>query len=114
MTRPLAALALFEVCPRQRVSRQMGAPKSMQATMVECLEVNEVVADDGAIVPLFGGPGAPLAAKRPLGKSAERHKVDAVTFVAPHGTPYTQARNHDFLTFRRGMECATCKHLLRI
>ena len=45
----------------------------------------------------------------PSRKAGERHKVDVVTFLATDGTPSTHAGNHDFFTFRRGMECATCK-----
>ena len=54
-----------------------------------------------------------LATKAPSGKGAERHKVHVVTVVAPDGTPNTHAGSHDFFTFR-GMECATCKQLVRI
>ena len=37
-----------------------------------------------------------------------------VRTVAPDGTPDSHAGNHDFITFRRGMECATCKKGVRI
>ena len=37
-----------------------------------------------------------------------------VSTVAPDGTPDSHAGNHDFITFRRGMECATCKKEVRI
>ena len=65
-------------------------------------------------MPVFGGPGTPLTSMAPCGKGTERHKVDVVTAVAPDGTPDTHAGNHDFITFRRGMQCATCKQVVRI
>ena len=37
-----------------------------------------------------------------------------VSTVAPDGTPDSHAGNHDFITFRRGKECATCKKEVRI
>ena len=82
--------------------------------MLQCLQGNEAVADDGDILPFFGGPGTPLTSTAPSGKGTERHKVDVVTVVAPDGTPDTHAGNHDFITFRRGMRCATCKQVVRM
>ena len=37
-----------------------------------------------------------------------------VRTVALDGAPDSHAGNHDFITFRRGMECATCKKEVRI
>ena len=37
-----------------------------------------------------------------------------VSIVAPDGTPDSHAGNHDFITFRRGTECATCKKVVHI
>ena len=37
-----------------------------------------------------------------------------VSIFAPDGTPDSHAGNHDFITFRRGTECATCKQVVRI
>ena len=34
--------------------------------------------------------------------------------MCSHLLQYTYAGNHDFVTFRRGMPCATCKQLVRI
>ena len=112
VARHMAARACFDVRPLQRVSRQLDAQESVEATMLQCLQANEAVADDGNILPVFGGLDG--ATKAPSGKGAERHKVDAVTIVAPDGTPDTHAGNHDFFTFRRGTECATCKQSVRI
>ena len=39
---------------------------------------------------------------------------DVVSTVAPDGTPDSHAGNHDFITFRRGTERATCKQVVRI
>ena len=47
-------------------------------------------------------------------KGCRTHKVDVVAIVAPDGTPHTLAGNHDFFTFCNGMECSTCKHLVRM
>ena len=44
----------------------------------------------------------------------ERHKIDVVTVVAPDGTLDTDAGNHDHIMFRKGMQCATCKQVVRI
>ena len=37
-----------------------------------------------------------------------------VTVVARDGTRDSHARNHDFITFRRGKQLATCKQVIRI
>ena len=37
-----------------------------------------------------------------------------VRTVAPNGTHDSHAGNHDFIVFRRSMECATCKKEVRI
>ena len=58
----------------------------MEATMLQFLQGNEAVADDGDILPFFGGPGTPLTSTAPSGKGTERHRVDVVTIVAPDGT----------------------------
>ena len=82
--------------------------------MLQCLQGNEAVADDGDNLPFFGGPGTPLASTAPSGKGTERRQADVVRTVAPDGTPDSHAGNHDFITFRGGMECATCKKEVRI
>ena len=82
--------------------------------MLQCLQGNEAVADDGDNLPFFGGPGTPLASTAPSGKGTKRHQADVVRTVAPDGTPDSHAGNHDFIAFRRGMECATCKKEVRI
>ena len=82
--------------------------------MLQCLQGTEAVIDDGDILPFFGGPGTPLTITAPSGKGAKRHKVDVVTIVAQDGTPDTQAGNHDFIFFRRGMQCAICKQVVSI
>ena len=79
--------------------------------MLQCLQGNEAVADDGDIPPFFRGPGTPLAS---TAKCTERHQTDVVSIVAPNGNPDSHAGNHDFITFRRGMQCATCKQVVRI
>ena len=114
VARHLAACAGFDVHPRQRVSRQLNARESVEATMLQCLQGNEAVADDGDILFFFGGPGTPLTSTAPSGKRTEGHKVDVVKGVAPDGTPDTHAVNHDLITFQRGMQCATCKQVVRI
>ena len=114
VARHLAAPARFDPCPRQRVSKKVGDRESVEAAMLQCLQGNEAVADDGDSLPFFGGPGTPLSSTAPSGKGTERHQADVVSIVAPDGTPDSHAGNHDFITFRRGMECATCKKEVRI
>ena len=114
VARHLAARARFDLRPRQRVSQKVNARESVEAAMLQCLQGNEAVADDGDILPFFGGPGTPLTSTTPSGKGTERHRADMVTTVAPDGNPDSHAGNHDFITFRRGMQCATCKEVVRI
>ena len=114
VARHLAARARFGVRPRQRVSRKVGDREPVEAAMLQCLQGNEAVADDGDSLPFFGGPGSPLSSTVPSGKGTERHRADVVSTVAPYGTPDSHAGNHDFITFRRGMGCATCKKDLHI
>ena len=114
VARLLAAHARFDLRPRQRVSWQMSARESVDATTLQCLQGNEAMADDGDILPFFGGLGTPLSTKAPCGKGTERHKVDVVTVVAPDGTLDTHAGNHDFIASRRGVQCATYKQVVRV
>ena len=114
VARHLAAHARFDLRPRQSVSKKVGDRESVEAAMLQCLQGNEAVADDGDSLPFFGGPGTPLSSTAPSGKGTERHQADVVSIVAPDGTPDSHAGNHDFITFRRGMECATCKKEVRI
>ena len=109
VARHLGAHARFDLRPRQRVSKKVGDRESVEAAMLQCLQGNEAVADDGDNLPFFGGPGTPLSSTAPSGKGTERHPADVVSIVAPDGTPDSHAGNHDFITFRRGMECAICK-----
>ena len=60
VARHLAARARFDLRPRQRVSQQVYPRESGEATMLQCLQGNEAVADDSDILPFFGGPGTPL------------------------------------------------------
>ena len=110
----LAALAPFDRRPRHRVSRQLNARESLEATVFHCLQGNEAVVDDGDIVSFFGGPATPLTSTAQSEKGTERYKVDVVTVVAPNGMCDTLAANHDFIIFRRGMQSATCKQVVRI
>ena len=114
VARHLAAHARFDLRPRQRVSKKVGDRESVEAAMLQCLQGNEAVADDGDSLPFFGGPGTPLSSTAPSRKGTERHQADVVSIVAPDGTPDSHAGNHDFITFRTGMECATCKKEVRI
>ena len=114
VARHLAAHARFDLRPRQRVSKKVGDRESVEAAMLQCLQGSEAVADDGDSLPFFGGPGTPLSSTAPSGKGTERHQADVVSIVAPDGTPDSHAGNHDFITFRRGIECATCKKEVRI
>ena len=114
VARHLAARARLALRPRQRVSRKVGDRESVEAAMLQCLQANEAVADDGDILPFFGGLGTPLSSTAPSGKGTKWHLADVVSTVAPDGTPDSHAANHDFIPFRRGTECATCKKVVRI
>ena len=104
----------FSSALRQRISRHLNARESVEATMLQCLQSNGAMAHDGGILPFFGGPGTPQTSTAPSRKGTERHKLDVVTIVAPGGNPGTHVGNHDFITFRRGMQCATCRQVARI
>ena len=111
VARHLAVCAHFDLRPRQRVSRKVN---EIEATMLQCVQGNEAVADDGDILPFFGGPGTALTSTAPSRKATKRHRGDVVTTVAPDCTPYSHAGNHDVITFRRGTQRATCKPVVRI
>ena len=64
----LAAPARFDLRPRQRYSRKVRDKESVEAAMLQCLQGNEAVADDGDSLPFFGGPGTPLSSTAPSGK----------------------------------------------
>ena len=103
------------ICAQDRgVSRNVNERECVEAAMLQCLQGNEAVADDGDILPFFGGPGAPLTSTAPSDQGTERHKANVVATVAPDGTPNSHAGNHDFITFRTGTQCATCKQVVRI
>ena len=94
VARHLAARARFDLHPRQRVSRKVSERESLEAAMLQCLQGNEAVADDGDNLPFFGGPGTPLASTAPSGKGTERHQAGVVRTVAPDGTPDSHVGNH--------------------
>ena len=68
VARHLAAHARFDLRPRQRVSQKVGDRESVEAAMLQCLQGNEAVADDGDSLPFFGGPGTPLSSTAPSRK----------------------------------------------
>ena len=109
----LAAHARFDLHPRQRVSKKVGDRESVQAAMLQCLQGNEALADDGDSLLFFGGPGTPVNSTAPSEMGTEQQEADVVSIVASDGTPDSHACDHDFITFRRGRECATCKKELR-
>ena len=114
VVRHLAARARFDLRPRHSVSRKVGDRESVEAAMLQCLQGNEAVVDDGDILPFFGGPGTPLTSTAPSGKGTERHHADVVSTVAPDWTRDSHAGIHSFITFRRGTQCATCKEVVHI
>ena len=86
----------------------------MEPTMLHCLQDAEAVVEDGDILLFFGGQGTTLTSTAAPRKGTERHTAHVVTFVALDGTPHSYANNHHFITFRGGMQCATCKQVVRI
>ena len=57
----LAANARFNVRPRHRVSRCIDPRTSVEAAMLQCLEGEAAVANDGDILPTSGGSEVPLS-----------------------------------------------------
>ena len=114
VARNLTARARCDLRPRQRGSRKVDDRESVEAAMLPCLQGNEVVVDDGDIVPFFGGPGTPRSSTTPSGTGTERHQADVVSTVALDATPNSHAGIHDVITFCKGTECATCKKVVRI
>ena len=110
----LAAIARFDVCPRHRVSQRIDPRTSVEAAMLQCLEGEAAVVDDGDILPSFGGSEVPLACQGATRKRADRQALSEDTLVEPDGSPAQHGGNHDFFTFRRGIDCAVCRQSMRI
>ena len=113
----LAANARFDVRPRHRVSHPIDPRTSVEAAMLQCLEGEAAVADDGDILPSFGGSEVPLACQGATRRRADRQAPSEHTegtLVEPDGSPAQHGGNHDFFTFRRGMDCAMCRQSVRI
>ena len=68
----LAAKARFHVCLRHSVSQRTDPRTSEEAAMLHCLEGEAAVADDGDILPSFGGSEVPLACQGPTRNRADR------------------------------------------
>ena len=85
--------------------------------MLQCLEGEAAVADDGDFLPSFGGSEVPRACQGPTRKRAERQApfedIEG-TVVEPDGSPAQHHGNHDFFTFQRGMDRAVCRQSVRI
>ena len=113
----LAANARFDVRPRHRVSHRIDPRTSVEAAMLQCLEGEAAVADDGDILPSFGGSEVPLACQGATRRHADRQAPSEHTegtLVEPDGSPAQYGGNHDFFTFRSGMDCAVCRQSVRI
>ena len=85
--------------------------------MLHCLEGGAAPADDGDILPSFGGSEVPLACQGATRRRADRQapfEHSEGTVVEPDGSPAQHGGNHDFFTFRRGMDCAVCRQSVRI
>ena len=82
--------------------------------MLQRLEGEVAVADDGDILPSFGGSEVPVACQGPTRKWADRQAPYEDTVVEPDGRPAQHGRHHVFITFRRGMDCAVCRQRVRI
>ena len=55
--------------------------------MLQCLEGEVAVADDGDFLPSFGGLEVPLACQGPTRKRADRQAPSKDTVVEPDGSP---------------------------
>ena len=75
------------------------------------------MADNGDILPSFGGSEVPLACQGGTRRRPDRQAPSedtAGTLVEPDGSPAQHGGNHDLFTFRRGMDCAVCRQSVRI
>ena len=85
--------------------------------MLQCLEGEAAVADDGDILPSFAGSELQLACQGATRKRADwqaQSEDTEGTVVEPHGSHAQHGGNHDFFTFRRGMGCAVWRQSVRI
>ena len=82
--------------------------------MLQCLQGEAAVADDGDILPSFGGLEVQPACQGPTRKRADRQAPSEDTVVKPDGSPAQHGGNHDFFTFRRGMDYAVCRPSVRM
>ena len=82
--------------------------------MLQCLEGEGAVADDGDILPCFWGLELPLACQGATRKRVDRQAPSEDTVVETDGSPAQHGGNHDFFTFRRGMDCVVCRQSVRI
>ena len=113
----LAAKPRFDVRPRHRVSQRIDPRTSVEVAMLQCLEGEAAVADNGDILRSFGGLEVPLACQGATRKQADRQAPSEDTddtVVEPDGSRAKHGGNHDFFTFRRGMDCAVCRQSVRI
>ena len=99
VARKLAANARFDVRPRYRDSQRIDPRACVEAAMLHCLEGGAAVADDGDILPSFGGSEVPPACQGPTRKRADRQAPSQVTVVESDGSPALHGGNHDFFTF---------------
>ena len=70
--------------------------------MLQCLAGEAAVADNGDILPLFGGSEVPLACQGATRRRADRQAPSEHTegtLVEPDGSPAQHGGNHDFFTF---------------
>ena len=75
------------------------------------------MADDGDILPSFGASEVPSACQGATRRRAHRQAPSEHTegtLVEPDGSTAQHGGNHDFFTFRRGMDCAVCRQSVRI
>ena len=109
VARKLAANARFDVRPRHRVSQRIDPCAFVEVAMLQCLEGEAAVADDVFILPYFGGVEVVLACQAPTRKPADQQAPSETIVVEPDSSRALHGGNHDFFTFRRGMECALCR-----
>ena len=115
VARKLAANARFDLRTRHGVSQRIHPRTSVEAATPQCLEGEATVADDGDILPSFGGRRCHWLVKAPQANDQEAPSEDTDdTVVEQDGSPAQHRGNHDFFTFRRGIDCAVCRQSLRI
>ena len=104
VARHLVAWVCFDVHPRKSVSKHVDACTKLEQAMLECLTATETMADDGDVLPMFGGEERPLGSAAPAVRHGDGETAEAMWLQQQMIPPMSNAGNHDFFTFCKGMQ----------